>query len=394
MATLASRDITNERDSILIYLIAALCLALVFLIANFKLVRGEAVGVWDAFDFFGPYYSLIADHARSGRLVLWDPWVGGGSPAFAEPQLGTLSPFTVLVGAIAGGTEAGFRIYWLLIWLLGPLGVVVLGRHLRVPAWGAFVVALGFTFSGFYTGHAQHTSSLYAVAFLPFFVWRLDVALNTGKVLPTAQAGALWGVSALGGYPQLPVLSSGFAMLWALGRWCCVEADDNVATVRRPHFFLVLATLALFVSVGLLVLSPSYVGYFTETHGYSDVTGPRLREVALASNALHAGALATFASPYLASLKLFNINLWNFTDVSMASIYAGACISILFPLALLSRPACRWRWWLAAIGLFFIACALAQHLPLQSWLYDFFPPTRYFRNAALVRVYAIFVACV
>jgi hypothetical protein len=389
--TVVSHAIIHGQSTIRAYLIFAFLLLVVFLTATFELVKGEAVAVWDAYDFFGPYFSLIADHARAAQVVLWNPWTSGGTPSFAEPQIGTLSPVAVSVGAIAGGTEGGFRLYWLLLWFLGPLSFVGLARHLRAPAWGAFVVALGFGFSGFYTGNAQLTSSLYSIAFLPSFIWRLDVALITGGLFPAAQAGALWGLSALGGYPSLTILSGGFAVLWALGRWSCIDADANRDAAQRPRLLLVLAALALFVCVGLLVLSPTYLGYFTETVGYSDVTGPRSKEVALVSNALHAGALVTFASPYLGILKFFNPSLWDFTDVSMVSIYVGASLLILALLALLAQPTSGWRWWLAAVGLFFIGCALGKHLPLRGWLYDVFPPTRYFRQAALFSVYAIFV---
>src|SRR5438093_9638356 len=142
-ATVVFHTLMNRPSSIRAYVIVALLLLLMFLTTTRKLVQGEAVAMWDAYDFFGPRYSLVADYARAGRLVLWNPWTSGGSPDFAEPQLGALSPVTVLVGAMAGGSEAGFRMYWLLIWFLGLLGIVVLARHLRAPAWGAFVVALG-----------------------------------------------------------------------------------------------------------------------------------------------------------------------------------------------------------------------------------------------------------
>jgi len=111
---------------------SALALLIVFLIINYQLVRGTASAHWDALNYFGPYFMLIADHARAGKFVLWDPWTSGGTPVFAEPELGAYSPLMVFVGAIFGGNEAGFRVYWLLIWFLGPFGLLILGRHLGV----------------------------------------------------------------------------------------------------------------------------------------------------------------------------------------------------------------------------------------------------------------------
>jgi hypothetical protein len=77
--------------------------------------------------------------------------------------------------------------------------MMVLGRHLGAPPWGAASVAIGFLFSGLYTGHAQATSFLSSAAFLPWVVWRVDAALENRSVLAAVQAGALLGLSALAG---------------------------------------------------------------------------------------------------------------------------------------------------------------------------------------------------
>jgi hypothetical protein len=51
--------------------------------------------------------------------------------------------------------------------------MILLGRHLGAPASGACAIALDFAFSGFWTGHAEHTSTLYTISWLPSIVWRL-----------------------------------------------------------------------------------------------------------------------------------------------------------------------------------------------------------------------------
>ncbi len=374
--------------------LAALVLVTVLLAANSKLLNGRAAPLWDANDLFAPYFTLIADHARVGRILLWEPWTSGGTPASAEPEFGSFSPLTIAVGAVTGGSEAGFRVYWLLIWLLGPLGILVLARYLGAPPWGAFVVAAGYAFSGIYVGMAEHTPMLYSFAFLPFFLWRLDVALSSRRFKPAAQAGALWGLSALAGYPALTILSWGFISLWALGRSLFSDSEEGGKTIHRGisrhSIAFALLALLIFSSVGALVLSPSYIAFFKDARGYSDRVGVRPRQEALENQALHPGALATFASPYLSVLQLYNPRLWEITDVTLSSIYLGACIPILGLLALAVRPRSGWRWWIAGIGVFFLLSAMGKYVPLRGWLYDFVPPTRYFRAAALFRMYAMF----
>ena len=380
---------------------AALLLLIVFLIGNIHLVSGSQAPIWDAESFFIPAFTLVADHARAGRIALWNPWESAGTPEHAEPELGTSSPFTVIVGAIVGGTEAGFRYYWLCFWFLGPLGVLLFARHLGAPPWAGLVAALGFMFCGFYTSHAEHTSSLYSLSFVPLVLWRFDSALVSRRIRPAAEAGALWGVSALGGYPQLTILTGGFVLLWGLGRWWARHEDlvgDQPGTlaafagVDLPHMVL---SLAVLFSVGTVVLSPAYAPFFTEGHGYSDRVGVRSREEAISSNMMDVGALATFSSPYLNDLKVYgNTTLWPTSDGSMTDIYVGSLVTIFALLALVVCPKSKFRWWLAGLVLFSIACALGRTLPVRGWLYDVCIPTRYFRNPALFRAYAIVTAVV
>jgi hypothetical protein len=390
------------------WFLAALLLAIVFLISNFQIVDGRGAPIWDAGELIAPAFTLIADHARAGRIVLWNPWVGGGSPDYAEPNFGAVSPVAVFVGAIMGGTETGFRVYWLLIWFLGPLGLLLLARHLRAPPWTGSVVALGFAFCGFYTGQAEHTSALYSISCLPWILWRLDVALETGALRAAVESGGLWGLSALGGYPGLTILSGGFLFLWVLGRCLFASEDKPISPTSsspgetKPRLWFGFVAVALVLLVGLPILAPTYLAFFSEGgSGYSDRgssttsapgLGVRSRADSIGDGALQVGALSTFASPYLTTLKFGGANpkLWPRTDTALTNVYLGAAISILGLLAIINCPGAPWRWWLLGVASFFLACALGDKLPVRGWLYDLCPPTRYFRNAAMFRIYAMF----
>lgn len=374
----------------------------VFLLSNHLLVRGRAFGLWDVNSAYYPYQVLVADFARAGRLVQWDPWSYGGLPMGSDPQVGAFSPVNVLIGLLTGGTRAGFLFYWLLIWWLGGVGVLLLARQLKAPPWGGGVVALGFLFSGFYTGHAEHTSSVLAFSALPLVIWRLEAALSSQRLQPALEAGALWGLSALAGYPAQTILTGCYAALWAVGRWLCSPTPlDQVGpgaaeavTARRPSFRTVCYALALLAAVGGLVLLPSYFGFFYEGAGTHTRIGTLRRETALTEDAFTLGALATFASPFLPILKLIygirGVVIWPRLDVSMCSIYAGAIITVFACFALVNRPRDRWRWWLLGLGLFSLGCTFGDTLPLRGWLYDWFYPTRFFRHPALFRAYYLF----
>ena len=209
------------------WLICVLITAVVFLISNHLLARGLAVGIWDADSAFYPYQVLVADFARAGRFIHWDPWSAAGLPLSGDPQVGAFSPVSLAIGFLTGGTSSGFKVYWLLTWLLGGFGIIMLARHLKAPAWGGCVVALGFLFCGAYTGNAQHTCFIAAFSFLTVIIWRLDVSLCSRKIWPSVEAGALWGLSALAGYPGLTIITGLFCAFWAIGR--CFLSNESLA---------------------------------------------------------------------------------------------------------------------------------------------------------------------
>ena len=371
------------------WMLAAAGLLAALLVPHAALLLGRVSPIWDGIDFFAPYYMLVGDFARNGQFLLWNPFTFGGLPDYLEPVLGSFSPLVVLFGAVFGGTRLSFELYWLAIWLLGGGGVLALARHLGAPAWGGFVSAFAayFAFSAFYTGNAEHTSKLCALSFLPWLVWRVDVALATRTLRPAVEAGALYGLSGLGGYPALVFLNGCFVLFWSVGRllW-----SDGMPCARGGRCLRRLAGIhAVVVLLGAAILSPTYVPFFIEGRDVSDRAGPLPWDDAVENDALHPAALVTLSSPALALANIFD-----YTDISMRSLYVGCLVLSLAAFALLKREGAAFRWWLLLVAALFLASAMGRALPLRGWLYESLPPTRYFRHAALFRGYTIFALVV
>ena len=363
-------------------MLAAAVLAVVLLIPHVPLLRGEAGPIWDAFDFFAPYHMLTGDLAREGRWLLWNPYVKGGSPDHLEPQTGAFSPLLLLFAVAGGGSRHTFELYWLVVWFAGPAGLLVLARHLGAPVWGGLAAALGVAFS-FYTGNAEHTSMLNSLSALPWMLWRLDVALRDRTIRPAAEAGAIWGLAGLAGNPPFLLVNFCFAALWAAGRLLpdALRAPSHLL----PDLVRAAASLAIAGAIGVIVMLPTYVGFFVDGPGYTHRTGVLSREVAVDSDALHPRSLVTLASPSLA-----RSDIYEYTDISMRSLYMGCLIPVLALMALTIRgERLALRWWLFALALVFLMISLGRVFPLRGWLYDWFPPTRYFRHPALFRCYFI-----
>ena len=385
------------------WLLVPLAIAAILAYCERDLLSGRSTPAWDADSFFAPAYIAVADHARAGQFWLWDPWNQGGLPACAYAEIGGFSPVTVMAALLTGPTLHGFVIYWLSIWLLGGFGMAILARHLGAPFWGGLVVALGFLFSGFFTGHAEHTSWVYSFAMLPWIIWRLDAAMIRRKARPAIEAGAIWGLSAMAGYPGVVLTTGMVAGLWALGRTLfpeeqsCAEGGPLPQPLQGVWPRLRHAAICLFLvcCTGMVVMSPTYVTLMTEMRGYSDRAAVLDRGTVTSDNALHPRALLSFSTPYVPVWSTLNGGgpRWWYTDPSSTSIYCGICVAWLALLALVAAPRSGWRWWLAGIGLLGVGLALGRALPLRGWFYDWFPPSRYFRHAAIFQDMSIFAAC-
>ena len=139
------------------------------------------------------------------------------------------------------------------------------------------------------------------------------------------------------------------------------------------------------IVVGAAVLSPTYIPFFVEAPDVSDRAGPMAWDDAVENQALHPAALVTLASPVLAFAGLFD-----YTDITLRSLYVGAAVLTCAVLGLLGRPRAPFRWWLLLVGVLFLLAAMGRAVPVRAWLYEWVPPTRYFRAAALFGCYATF----
>jgi hypothetical protein len=346
------------------------------------LLRGQMVPKGDASEQFAPYFSLLADHIRQHQLLTWNPWTDGGMPMFIEPQAAALSPLTIACAALFGPTDVGYRYYWCLLWTLAAVGMFLLARHLRAPRAAAIALGLGYALSGPLCGNAEHIAWVYASALLPWVIWRWDATLTSGRLSDAMQAGALFGLCALGGYPGLVIAMMGFCILWLGCRW----AGGGLPIRLRVWLFTAV--------VATLVAAPLYVSYVFEAKGFSHRAGALDRPDAIGNNALSLGALWTLVSPSLPIQKLGHRTLWPDTDVSSISLFCGLVPLALALFALVSVERWRWRVSLAMVALVSFVTACGRTFPLRGWLYDLLPPFRYFQQASLFRVFAVFTLCV
>jgi hypothetical protein len=361
-------------------------------LVSFDLVVGRATLPWDALDVFAPSFVLLSDFARSGHLMLWNPWINAGSPEWIEPQLGAFSPAMLAFGLLFGGEGLAFRLYFLATWWASGVGVFLLGRRFCVPILASAALGFAWIFSGFSMGHMEHVPWMYSLTWLPFEILILEQALASGSLRRFAALGAIWGLSMLGGHPGVAMNNWLLLFAWSVGR--CAWPAENSTWAPPPSWKRLLKTLCgLFLAgfVGLVVLGPNVVGMFWEAVGVTRRSGALPRAEVVNLNPLSATCLLTFANSYLSSLS--RSALWPKTDLSMCNVYVGAPMLVLAVTGLLQRR--RYvRWAILLTSATFFMVALGPALPLRGWLYDFVPFTRYQHHPAMYRGQAMMLLVV
>ena len=156
--------------------------------------------------------------------------------------------------------------------------------------------------------------------------------------------------------------------------------------VRQCGFLI--AVLAIFSVTGLAVLSPTYVGFWAESRGYTSRATAVSREAALGGG-LPPAALTTFASPYLSVWNSKSDHpLWH-ADPTMSSIYLSPLLLVLALNLQGVGGTARFRRYLAIVAAFYLLASLGGATPLYGWLYDLVPPMRFLRFAAGFRCYYV-----
>lgn len=227
---------------------------------------------------FQPWLEFNRTMVRQGRLPLWNPYAGCGTPHLANGQSAVFDPFHLIayLGSVpsALGWMAAGR-----LWAAG-LGMFLLARAWGAGIWGRWFAGLVYPFCGFLV-----VWLLYPVT--PVAIWLPWLLLATDRVMtrPTARsAGVLAVVVALvlfGGHIQTSahvLLAAGLFALWRLAGRASAR-DHN----RARSLCLWTAGIVLGLAVAAVQVVPlgSYLAR-------SPVWGDRQRET---------GAWWTFAKP-------------------------------------------------------------------------------------------------
>jgi hypothetical protein len=338
---------------------------------------------WDARDLGYPAFAYSADAFREGRFPLWDPYTNCGYPIHAEPGQPSSNPLGILLGLLIPDTALGFVAYWTLHWWWGGIGMFRISRLLGAIPLGGLVAAATYSFSGFFLGHAEHTSFITVAGWLPWVFFFAERAVRERSPGDALLAGTACGVSALGGYPAI-VFFTGVALgLWLILRYL---PPSEGGTSLGTRLSWIVATLLAVAFVTTAAWSPILNAFFTEGAGYTERIAPVSFEAANYGDSLTIPALSSVFFPYATIAG----RQWLGTDIAMANAYAGILSIPLAAFWWISGGGNRRPWWFLGFFLLMFLLSMGGKAGVRIAAYYLLPPLRYFRFNSPFRLYWIF----
>lgn len=370
-------------------LVPLLVFTAIFAVLLFPLISREVEPRWDARDMTYPSFAYAADSFAEGRLPLWDPYSDCGYPFHAEPGTPAWNPLTPLLHALLPDTGAGFVFFWLIHWWWGGAGMLRWAKYRGAGTGGALAAATAYAFSGYFVGHASHTSFIVLAGWLPWLFQLSEAAVDSGRTDRALVAGAAFGYACLSGYPGLMTFAGLGLALWLASRYLVDRPDDGLSAGFARRAIPIAKTLGIVGVVGIAVWSPALHAFFVEGGGYTERVGQLPPETANFLGPFPPSAFFSLLFPFASILAKAAIP----TDITMANGYVGILAIPVAATWFLCSAGRRRPWGFAAFVLFMFLVSVGGHAGLRSVLYYVFPPMRFMRFSAPFRIFWILPLC-
>ncbi len=312
-------------------------------------------------DTTGSYWPDLVYFVRAlahADLPLWNPDDRGGYPFAFDPQPGVLYPLNwafAAVGLTLGRTPYSLFELKILVHLsLATVGWFAwLRRHVSEPAALVGSVAAGL---GLYTIQNTHFGLIWPISWVPWALLGLDIWLTTRRIGPALAVGASIGAMFAAGSPPAALYGS-FAIVGLGLPRVIVEVIKSRGQDRRCLLVsglpgaLVACCLAFPVVLGTSLLTQQSV-------------------------------LEKRSFDYFSSAPLWLNNLDALVVASKShgfSLYAGVTVVVLAAIGTLLGATRLITYCAVLVGTFGLFMALGAQTPLAGWVYEHFPPIRYFR---------------
>lgn len=228
------------------------------------LFLGQAYFDNDLLAQFGPWRAFLRDQLSRGRFPLWNPYLLGGQPFFADLQNMMLYPFNYLT--LPFSVPYGLSVFFFIHMVWAALGMHLWLRSLGLTAAACRVGALLFAFSGFFWLELIHPPVLAAFAWLPWLFLFLEESSRNPRPRAALGAGLAFALLFLCGSLQVSIGAFyGGAAYFLFRFFCGPPGKKGRAPARSPRSIGVIFLFLLWGSLPLL-------GQFIPTLEFSALT--------------------------------------------------------------------------------------------------------------------------
>ncbi|MEO1694113.1 MAG: hypothetical protein AAFR55_02625 [Pseudomonadota bacterium] len=381
-ALVAAHD--NDTHASLVSLAAQfLGLAVIWLGFAWPWLSGAVTIPWDGKAHFAPQVQFLAASMERGEWPWWTPHIFAGHPQIADPQAMIFSPPMLLLAAMdATPSVTAIDRAVLLAVLFAGAGVVAWGR-LAGWHWAAALIAASiFMFGGSMAWRLQHFGQVISLAYVPFTLVLIALAVRRGAVLAGASAGVL-GACVLLGRDQVGLLA-----IYGLAAFALCELYAARRSAHRVRSVLALGVGAI-VGVALIAVPLLLTLLLAEQSNR-----PTIDLAGAHAGSLHPALLATLVTPDLFGSGGPMAEFWGppsfawedtglYTAQNMGVVYLSAAglLALMYGVAsgAVAERGCRF---FSVAALTMLVYALGWFTPIFAAIYEVVPGVDKFRRPA------------
>lgn len=328
-------------------------------------------------DCYYPWRYMVGECLQNHILPLWNPYETLGYPLHADPQSGAWYPFTWIIGYLWGYNIYSIEFEFMLHIYIAAIGMYLLGKNFGFRKNVALIMAVGYMFSGLIIGNSQHLTYVISAAWIPFILLYYLKFSETFKTIHALIAAFFMFMLLAGGYPAFSIVLAYF--LFVLFIFNCInfikkKLWKEFKYLVKQNFIFAIAT-TLFSTV-IIISVLSVTSYITR--------GDKLPLDMAMFCPFSPQCLISIVLPY-ASIK--NMEFFK-TDPSMTNIYFGLILFLFLIISFfIKKPKIiKIFFW---FGIFCLAAAMGNYLPIRKLLYDYIPMMGMFRFPSIFRLFTI-----
>ncbi|MBN1936432.1 MAG: YfhO family protein [Anaerolineae bacterium] len=254
---MSSINSSNDRDRFPRWGIWLLILILPLVLYSPFLFGGQRI-FWGTPSLqFWPWRQFAADELRAGRLSLWNPDIGSGTPQLADHQTAVLYPLNVILWLLPVPYALGLSLA--LHAALAAAGMFALSREMGLSRLASLIAALSLAFSGYMVARGSFLTEIGALAWLPLLWLLARCTVRRPDALNVALLALVIAVQFLAGHAQTwfySMLSLGPVALWEM--WKAQIANRKWRMAGRD-LLIPLCCLLLAVVWGVMLTGAQFL---------------------------------------------------------------------------------------------------------------------------------------